>query len=72
MHGFAAILLLIGFCVVLPPALRSVVNDLMQRIGQHRPVSHSPEPAIHDPDSNSARARFQPGERSQSHFRALD
>ena len=43
MHGFAAILLLIGFCVVLPLplALGSVVNDLMQRIGQHGPVSHN-------------------------------
>ena len=40
MHAFAAILLLIGFCVVLPLALRSAVNDLMQRIGQHGPVSH--------------------------------
>ncbi|MGO9946100.1 MAG: hypothetical protein ACLPWG_04545 [Steroidobacteraceae bacterium] len=41
MHGFAAILLLLGFCAVLPLALRSVVNDLMQRIGQHGPVSHN-------------------------------
>jgi hypothetical protein len=41
MHAFAAILLLIGFCVVLPLALRSVVGDLMQRIGQHGPVSHN-------------------------------
>ena len=72
MHAFAAILLLIGFCVVLPLALRSVVNDLMQRIGQHGPVSHNPGPAIHDPGSNSSGARFQPDGRSRSHFRALD
>jgi hypothetical protein len=39
MHTFLKILLVIGFCAVLPLVLLSVVSDLIQRIARHGPPS---------------------------------
>ncbi|HWX78513.1 MAG TPA: hypothetical protein VNZ02_00360 [Steroidobacteraceae bacterium] len=41
MHTFLTILLVIGFCAVLPLVLLSVVSDLIQRIAQHGPPSRN-------------------------------
>jgi len=48
MHTLVEILLLLGFCVVLPFALLSVVNDLKQRIGQFPATSRDQGPLIPD------------------------
>jgi hypothetical protein len=49
MHTLVTILLVFGFCVVLPLGLVSVFYHLMQRIAQHAPLSRDQGPVIHDP-----------------------
>jgi hypothetical protein len=48
-HTFLTILLLIGFCVVLPLAMVSVVSDLRQRVAQQGSAARDQGSAIHNP-----------------------
>jgi hypothetical protein len=41
MHTFLTILLVIGFCAMLPLVLLSVVCDLIRRIAEHGPLSRN-------------------------------
>jgi hypothetical protein len=54
MHTLITILLVVGFCVVLPPVLLSVIHDLLQRIAQ-QPPSRDQGPVIHDPGVGGSR-----------------